>query len=442
MLAPYLNKNHCADNHELLRQMPADSVDLVCADPQYGYSFMNKHWDKALPSVEMLAECLRVLKPGAFGFFMASPRQDVLSQMMMNLKHAGFNISFSSIYWTYATGFPKAANISKAIDKKLGVEREVVGVKNLHGYKTKVQHEAYGNLRADFDKVNELTAPASEEAHSFEGAYGGFQPKPAVEVIIVAMKPMNKKTFVDQALHNGKGVTWLGDCRIPYGEQDTAFEDGVSRAEQPRNDIRGGKFHVGDHDSLIIPSGMSQDGRFPANMLVSDDVLNDGKEHPTSAMQGSFGTSGFGNSELCYGGNAKGAALEYDVPADSGSYSRYFDLDAWFDQCTKHIGEEQWNTFPFLIVPKPASSEKDMGLQHIEPKVKTSARNETGNPLVDRIHGKKKRKNHHPTVKPITLMSYLIALGSREGDVVLDPVGRLRDYLHRRQNALPSIYRH
>jgi site-specific DNA-methyltransferase (adenine-specific) len=32
-----------------------------------------------------------------------------------------------------------------------------------------------------------------------------------------------------------------------------------------------------------------------------------------------------------------------------------------------------------------------------------------------------KRKNFHPTVKPITLMSYLVTLGSRKDDVVLDP---------------------
>jgi site-specific DNA-methyltransferase (adenine-specific) len=30
-------------------------------------------------------------------------------------------------------------------------------------------------------------------------------------------------------------------------------------------------------------------------------------------------------------------------------------------------------------------------------------------------------KNYHPTVKPISLMSYLVTLGSREGDLVLDP---------------------
>jgi hypothetical protein len=42
-----------------------------------------------------------------------------------------------------------------------------------------------------------------------EGAYAGFQPKPAVEVIIVAMKPLKEKTFTEQAESDGKGVTWL-----------------------------------------------------------------------------------------------------------------------------------------------------------------------------------------------------------------------------------------
>ncbi len=32
-----------------------------------------------------------------------------------------------------------------------------------------------------------------------------------------------------------------------------------------------------------------------------------------------------------------------------------------------------------------------------------------------------KGRNTHPTVKPIKLMSYLITMGSREGDIVLDP---------------------
>jgi predicted methyltransferase len=47
-----------------LKKLPSDSVDCVVTDPPYGYSFMGKDWDRAVPSVEVWQECLRVLKPG------------------------------------------------------------------------------------------------------------------------------------------------------------------------------------------------------------------------------------------------------------------------------------------------------------------------------------------------------------------------------------------
>ena len=64
---------------------------------------------------------------------------------------------------------------------------------------------------------------------------------------------------------------------------------------------------------------------------------------------------------------------------DSGSFSRYFSLDSWTEK-----------TLPFLITPKPSKAEKGPN-------------------------------NKHPTVKSRKLMSYLITMGSREGDVILDP---------------------
>jgi site-specific DNA-methyltransferase (adenine-specific) len=94
-----------------LKKIPSNSIDMAAMDPPYGYKFMGKDWDKALPATEIFKECLRVLKPGAFAFVMAAPRQDVLSRMMIKLETAGFKIDFTSIYWTYATGFPKANNI-------------------------------------------------------------------------------------------------------------------------------------------------------------------------------------------------------------------------------------------------------------------------------------------------------------------------------------------
>ncbi len=49
---------------DALRQLPDASVDAVVTDPPYGLSFMGKKWDYDVPTVEVWAECLRVLKPG------------------------------------------------------------------------------------------------------------------------------------------------------------------------------------------------------------------------------------------------------------------------------------------------------------------------------------------------------------------------------------------
>ncbi len=51
------------------------------------------------------------------------------------------------------------------------------------------------------------TYPASQQAKQLEGSYGGFNPKPAVQVIIVAMKPLSQKSYIDQALTNKKGIS-------------------------------------------------------------------------------------------------------------------------------------------------------------------------------------------------------------------------------------------
>ena len=115
----------------------------------------------------------------------------------------------------------------------------------------------------------------------FEGSYGGYQPKPAVEVVIVAMKPLSEKTFVDQALKNRKGITWLDDGRMPY--------ESVGDKETHLYNMKGNERHR--TPKQIFGSDISKDlsvnqtqGRFPANLLVSDDVLNDGRIRESGAV--------------------------------------------------------------------------------------------------------------------------------------------------------------
>jgi hypothetical protein len=231
-----------------LSKIEANSVDQVATDPSYGIKFMGKDWDKALPSIEIWIEVLRVLKPGAFAFIMASPRQDVLGRMIRILEEAGFFIGFTSLYWTYATAFPKAHNISKAIDKKFGAKREVINERTMPNIKD--------------------TIPATPEAMQLDGSYAGFQPKPAVEVIIVAMKPCDEKTYTEQALSNWKGCTWLDDCRIPYATE--------IRSTGECHEYGGGDTPEKNWKQDIEKQAHEK-GRFPANLLVSDGVLCDGK---------------------------------------------------------------------------------------------------------------------------------------------------------------------
>ena len=112
------------DSLHALKDLDEASIDTIITDPPYGYSFMGKDWDKAVPSVEIWQECLRVLKPGAFMCVMSAPRSDVQCAMISRLQEAGFRLDFTPIYWTYASGFPKAGNVGKLVDKRLGKEGE------------------------------------------------------------------------------------------------------------------------------------------------------------------------------------------------------------------------------------------------------------------------------------------------------------------------------
>ncbi|KKN22224.1 hypothetical protein LCGC14_0917250 [marine sediment metagenome] len=481
---------YCSDALTILRGLEGDTVDLLVTDPPYGISFMGKSWDKALPDKAIWAECLRVLKPGAFAFVMSIPRSDCLARMIISLQDVGFRVDFTPIFWAYASGFPKAQNMGKAADKKpnrllagqmrdklneLRIKRgfSIKQVNDYFGFATTgsgVAHhwlchptqptipnnnqyqklKEWWQLDDSLDELyyeaeRELTGidsswgkegstpltrygeferrdkPSSLQAKALDGSYGGFQPKPAVEVIIVAMKPLSEKTFVDQALKNGHGITWLDDCRVPY--ESDGDKEGARFGTQM--DIRGGnlKTPIGVKATNVLSS---QYGRFPANLLVSDDALNDGRV--TGSGRRVIGGAPRKHTDHI---GQLGADRTNEVMSlgDSGSFSRYFDLDKWWTERIKQLPESVQKTFPFLIVPKASKSEKNKGLGSMPdaiidtqdcnnlPAMRTNSINTSSGNLRNVLP----TKNYHPTVKPLKLMSYLITLGSREGDIIIDP---------------------
>jgi len=380
---------------EKMKSFPHNSVDLLVTDPPYGYSFMGKDWDKVIVGVEIWKECLRVLKSGSFAFVMSAPRQDVLSRMMINLEKAGFVMGFTSMYWAYASGFPKAMNISKSVDKKLGVEGEIVGTEKGMGKQNPDWNGTnQGRKENSFKPEYEKTKPTSPQAKKLDGSYAGFQPKPALEVILVCMKPLSEKNYLEQTLYNSKGVTWLDDCRVPYRDKKDIGDPDRCKGYPVLDPKKGW-----NQNSLINNVTIGEKGRFPANLIVSDGALDIGKNLKTGDIKPIKTKS---SEYQQFHSDFKTGSSH----GDSGDFSRFFDLDAWEAQ--------------FIVTPKPSRSEKNRGLDEFtESTVTSKGRTTTKN--TPYLRPTLPRKNTHPTIKPLKLMQYLITLGSREGDIVLDP---------------------
>ena len=126
------------DCQNRLRAFPDDSVDSIVTDPPYGLGFMGKEWDSTVPPVEIWRECLRVLRPG--GHLLAFAGTRTHHRMASAIEDAGFEIR-DMIAWVYGSGFPKSLDISKAIDKAAGVEREIVGPSKWNHVKGKNENQ-------------------------------------------------------------------------------------------------------------------------------------------------------------------------------------------------------------------------------------------------------------------------------------------------------------
>ena len=114
---------------------------------------------------------------------------------------------------------------------------------------------------------------------------------------------------------------WLDDCRIPF------VDEGDIKSATP-----GSLNATGEFSLFGLKSGneLDKQGRFTPNLLVCDDMLNDGvitKQSKRTYKPTEHTGSLFGNSPQAHGIGI----------GDSGSSSRYYDLDKWFDKVIDEI---------------------------------------------------------------------------------------------------------
>ena len=130
----------------------------------------------------------------------------------MRIEDAGFEIR-DMIAWVYGSGFPKSLDVSKAIDKAAGAEREVgkPGPYSARRPRAEVQAKnAYQSGVGDYAS-SLITAPATAKARQWAG--WGTALKPALEPITMARKPF-PGTVAANVLEHGTGAINVDGCRV------------------------------------------------------------------------------------------------------------------------------------------------------------------------------------------------------------------------------------
>jgi len=353
---------HCRDCVEVMRELADASVDAIVTDPPYGLEFMGKDWDKLdgaavvddpatvggfqdgnggnpysrsrirfgkNPSAGIqrfhsgwACEAFRVLKPGGHVIAFAATR--TVHRLTCALEDAGFEVR-DLIGWEFYSGFPKSLDVSKAIDKAAGAEREKVRIEAENVSNPKSINSGHGVGGGDRPWMEDARErgyhekdgpdPVTDDAKRWDG--WGTALKPALEPCILVRKRLDG-TVAANVLKHGTGALNIDACRIPDGDDAWTGPDALP-----------------DHDL----------GRWPANVYHA--------KKPTRS--------------------------ERDIPG----------------------------------VEAPGGTIRDVGsAQHTTGKRDPSRKDGPPAPL---------RANHHPTVKPVKLIRWLLRLVTPPGGVVVEP---------------------
>jgi len=392
------------NNLDVLPTLADNSIDSIVTDPPYELGFMGKKWDSSgiAYSVELWQQCLRVLKPG--GHLLSFGGTRTYHRVAVAIEDAGFELR-DSIAWLYGSGFPKSLDVSKAIDKQAGAEREAITEvisdifgdqeveKKLASPGSTADRLAMGNNWQD-NPVE--TKPATPEAQQWQG--WGTALKPAFEPVIVARKPI-EGTVANNVLKWGTGGLNIDGSRIGT---DTITSRGGRSGSVVGDERTGAALGMyGKHE----PLNTQHTGRWPANIILDPYTaeLLDEQSGTSKSSQPSAGIS-YGAGVDTNSNNILGKGLSASVPnvkpyGDSGGASRFF------------------------YVAKASKRDRNEGLDELEQqRIEIGDERPSGNSWERRDNrDTKPRQNFHPTVKPTTLMEYLIKLVTPRGGVVLDP---------------------
>jgi len=364
-------------NRDCLEQLPklgTNTIDSVVTDPPYELKFMGNKWDNTgiAFDVDMWKECLRVLKPGGFLLAFGCPKN--MHRIVCAIEDAGFIIR-DSMYYMYGTGMAKGQNIGKAIESKLtNGSANTKDFKKLDGVKAKTSI-GYNSTHAENDRPNNYNGQEYNKEvffHTEEGMkYSDFhtQLKPACEVICVAQKPLSEKTFAENVLKWGTGAFNIGACRISHNEPVKTTNRKNRSANEVFNDN-----NCGFDNSKNNIASANPNGRFPTNIILDEEagkILDE--QSGISKSTGGQSNSVFRENSTIYRTGKDNIIKKDPGYGDVGGASRFF------------------------YCAKASKKEKNLGCENLS------------------------KGNTHVTVKPLSLMRYLVKLVTPPNGTCLDP---------------------
>jgi site-specific DNA-methyltransferase (adenine-specific) len=168
------------NNLNILPTLADNSIDSIVTDPPYELGFMGKSWDNSgiAYSVELWAECLRVLKPG--GHLLAFSGSRTYHRMVVAIEDSGFEIR-DMISWISNKTFPKSQNVSIALDKAAKAMAH-------RGKMFSLGHNTTADKELPNAKQVGSHEPITDLAKKWQGWGTGL--KPTVEPIVMARKPL------------------------------------------------------------------------------------------------------------------------------------------------------------------------------------------------------------------------------------------------------------
>lgn len=459
--AAFLYQGDCI---EVLKTCPDNFVDAVVCDPPYGLRFMGKEWDDAGDGPAQqewhrrwAEQAFRVLKPG--GHLVAFGGTRTYHRLACALEDAGFEIR-DSLMWLYGTGFPKSLDVGKALDKKGRASSE-----DLEIFRTALEaaRKARGLSRAEVSAavvgsrsgacwnwetglrvplgenwnalVRVLGLPESmaglrdaaeravlgrgesglgKNAPAFEGGYKadyaltaaatdlakqwdgwGTALKPAHEPIVMARKPL-VGTVAENVTKFGTGALNIDGCRIETTESlnGGAYSTGVRPNGLPGDDAkRNAGVFKGGVERPIAGQFKQPTGRWPANVMLDEEA---------GAMLG-------GASRFFY--SAKTSTAERNAGCENLPDRT---AEETVDRDPDTVGARSPRAGASVMLCAKCEKNIDGG---------RAAQPCTDGGAHEPVPGEKRpvTKNHHPTVKPVALMTWLVRLVTPPGGLVLDP---------------------